>query len=210
MNKNPKSKLKGGRLSKSRTSELTTNNKMKKSTRPKKNQINIPATGGASTEVVDNDDPSNKLYDLIAQQPFFGGLSASHLQLLTKSAMKMQFEPGRQIFHEGEPSNRFYLILEGKVEVESESEKDNPVSVGTLGPGDGLGWSWLFPPHYAQFSMRAIEPTKTIFFYGTRLLQQCEDDHDFGYVLMKRFAEEAIKNLKGIQQILAERVNTQK
>jgi CRP/FNR family transcriptional regulator, cyclic AMP receptor protein len=122
--------------------------------------------------------------------------------------MKMQFETGRQIFHEGEPSNRFYLILEGKVEVESESENDDKVSIGTLGPGDGLGWSWLFPPHYVQFSMRAIEPTKAIFLYGTRLQQQCEDDHDFGYELMKRFAKEAIKNLKNIQQILTERANT--
>src|SRR5271167_3031901 len=134
---------------------------MKKNTRSKKNQINPPAKFGASTEIDDEEDQSNKLYNLIAQQPFFKELNASHLQLLTKSAMKMQFEPGRRIFHEGEPSNRFYLILEGKVEVESESEKDNKVSVGTLGPGDGLGWSWLFPPHYAQFSMRAIEPTKT-------------------------------------------------
>ena len=172
---------------------------MKKNTRAEKNQINIPAKRGASTEIVDEDNPSNGLYNLIAQQPFFEGLSASHLQLLTESAMKMQFEPGRQLFYEGDPSNRFYLILEGKVEVESECEKGNKVSVGTLGPGDGLGWSWLFPPHYAQFGMRAIEPTKTIFFYGTRLQQQCEDDHDFGYELMKRFAKEAIKNLKSMQ-----------
>src|SRR5277367_4665333 len=152
---------------------------MKKNTRSKNNQIYTPAKLGVSTEIDDEDDPSDKLYDLIAQQPFFKELSASHLQLLTKSAMKMQFEPGRQIFHEGEPSNRFYLILEGKVEVESESKEGDQASLGILGPGDGLGWSWLFPPHYAQFSMRAIEPTKTIFFYGTRLRQQCEDDHDF-------------------------------
>jgi CRP/FNR family transcriptional regulator, cyclic AMP receptor protein len=172
---------------------------MKKSTPSEKNQINIPAKRGASTDIVVDDDPSNKLYDLIAQQPFFEGLGASHLQLLTKSAMKMQFEPDRLIFREGEPSNRFYLILEGKVEVESESKEGDGVPVATLGPGDGLGWSWLFPPHYAQFSMRAIEPTKTIFFYGTRLQQQCEDDHDFGYELMKRFAKEAIKNLKSMR-----------
>lgn len=181
--------------------------KKNKNTKPGENQIIVAAKGGTSTEIIDDDDPLNKLYNLIAQQPFFEGLSVSHLQLLTKSAMKMQFEPGRQIFHEGEPSNRFYLVLEGKVEVELESENDDKVPVGTLGPGDGLGWSWLFPPHYAQFSMRAIEPTKTIFFYGTRLQQQCEDDHDFGYELMKRFAKEAIKNLKSIQHILVERTN---
>jgi membrane protein DedA with SNARE-associated domain/rhodanese-related sulfurtransferase len=74
--------------------------------------------------------------------------------------------------------------------------------------GNGLGWSWLFPPHYAQFSIRAMEPTKTIFFYGTRLRQQCEADHDFGYEIMKRFAAVVIKNLKGIQQNLVECAKT--
>ena len=182
--------------------------KKNKNTKSKKNQIKISAKRGTSTAIAADGDPSSKLYNLIAQQTLFEGLNASHLQLLTKSAMKMQFEPGQQIFKAGDPSNRFYLILEGKVEVESESKKGGKVPVGTLGPGDGLGWSWLFPPHYTQFSMRAIEPSKTIFFYGTRLRQQCEDDHDFGYELMKRFAEEAIKNLKSIQQILVERTNS--
>ena len=180
---------------------------MKKNTRSKKNQIKTPTKLGDST-AIDDDDLSNKLYNLIAQQPFFDGLNSSHLLLITKSAMQMQFEAGRQIFREGEPSNRFYLILEGKVEVESEFEKDDKVLVGTLGPGEGLGWSWLFPPHFTQFSIRAIEPTKTIFFYGTRLRQQCEDDHFFGYELMKRFAEEAIKDLKRIEQILVQRIST--
>ena len=46
-----------------------------------------------------------------SRNSLFEGLGASHLQLLTKSAMQMQFELGRQIFNEGEPSNRFYLIL---------------------------------------------------------------------------------------------------
>ncbi|HMD55528.1 MAG TPA: hypothetical protein VKJ65_13345, partial [Phycisphaerae bacterium] len=82
---------------------------MKKNTRPEKNQINIPTKRGTSTEV-DNEHSSNKLYKLIAQQTLFEGLNASHLQLLTKSAMKMQFEPGQQIFKAGDPSNRFYLI----------------------------------------------------------------------------------------------------
>src|ERR1700685_2646578 len=99
-----------------RTTKLTTNNKMKKdkNTKSGKNQINIPAKRGISTEVAD-DHQSIELYNLIAQQTLFEGLSASHLQLLTKSAMKMQYEPGQQIFKAGDPSNRFYLILEGKV-----------------------------------------------------------------------------------------------
>src|ERR1035438_6565 len=94
-----------------------------------------------------NDTLSQTLYVLIEQQPFFKGLNPHHLQLLTDSALEMKFEPGQAIFAEGSPANRFYLILEGGVVLESEKEDRNVIPVQTLGPGDALGWSWLFPPY---------------------------------------------------------------
>ena len=147
---------------------------------------------------------AQSLYTLIAQQPFFKGLNARQLQLLTESAMEMQFEPGQSIFQEGSPANRFYLILEGKVVLESELAERGAIPIQTLGPGDDLGWSWLFPPYYLHSSARALEPTRTIFFYGTRLRKQCEQDHDLGYQLMRRVAEVMIQRLRAMQQRLME------
>jgi hypothetical protein len=51
---------------------------------------------------------------------------------------------------------------------------------------------------------RALEPTRTIFFHGTRLREQCEQDHELGYQLMKRIAVVAIKCLGATQQRLME------
>ena len=59
-----------------------------------------------------------------------------------------------------------------------------------------LGWSWLFPPYYWHFDARAIEPTDAVFFYGTRLREQSEEDPAFGYELMKRVAAIVIKRLQ--------------
>ena len=56
----------------------------------------------------------------------------------------------------------------------------------TIGPGDLLGWSWMFPPYVWRFTARAVEPTDAIFFYGTILRQYCEKDHSLGYELFKR------------------------
>ena len=147
---------------------------------------------------------AQQLYPLIAGQPFFKGLSASQLKILADSAMPVEFKPEESIFREGAPANRFYIILEGKVVLESDVKEGGVVSIQTLGPGDNLGWSWLFPPYYLHFSARAIEPVKTIFFYGTRLQQQCEEDHELGYELMKRVAEVLIQNLHATQQRLME------
>ena len=62
--------------------------------------------------------------------------------------------------------------------------------------GEVCGWSWLFPPYHWHFDARAVEPTEAIFFYGTRLREQCENDHDLGYELMKRMASVIIRRLQ--------------
>jgi CRP/FNR family cyclic AMP-dependent transcriptional regulator len=151
---------------------------------------------------------SQALYDLIAQQPFFKGLNAYHLKLLTDSALEMKFEPEQTIFVEGSPANRFYLILEGKVVLESETEERGVmIPIQTLGPGDDLGWAWLFPPYSLHFSARALEPTRTIFFYGPRLREQCEQDHEMGYQIMKRIAEVATQSFGATKRRLMQYID---
>jgi CRP/FNR family cyclic AMP-dependent transcriptional regulator len=147
------------------------------------------------------------LYRLIANQPFFKGLNSRQLQLLAASALEMKFETGTTIFAEGSPANRFFLVLTGRVELSSEMEDRNVISIQTLGPGDELGWSWLFPPYSMHFTARALEPTTTIFFYGTRLREQCEQDHELGYQLMKRIAEVATRSLRATQQRLMQYID---
>lgn len=169
---------------------------------PDPDQVTQVAPSPAVTATEQERTASPSLYALIAQQPFFEGLNAHQLQLLTASAMVMSFKKGQAIFQEGSPANRFYLILEGKVVLESEVKERGTILIRTLGPGDDLGWSWLFPPYYLQFSARAEMVTETIFFYGTRLREQCEQDHELGYQLMRRVAQVLIQNLQATQQRL--------
>ena len=105
---------------------------------------------------------------------------------------------------QGSPANRFYLILEGRVVLGAELEDRGIIPVQTIGPGDDLGWSWLFPPYYMHLSARALSPTKAIFFYGTRLREESESDHEFGYQLMERITKVVIERLRATQQRLVE------
>jgi CRP-like cAMP-binding protein len=165
-----------------------------------------------TTEVpVAGSDLAEAMFPLIAAQPFFKGMSPQQLQLLAESALEMKFETGQKIFETGSPANRFYLILEGQVVMESElAEHGVMLPIQTLGAGDNLGWSWLFPPFTVHLSARALTPTRTIFFYGTRLREQCEFDHEFGYELMKRVAAVTTECLRATQQRLLESTDPQK
>jgi len=78
------------------------------------------------------------------------------------------------------------------------------IRIQTIGSGDALGWSWLFPPHIWRFSARAVEPTRAIFFYGTWLRAQFEQHPGLADELMRRMAQLVVERLQATQLQLVE------
>ena len=136
----------------------------------------------------------------VALHPFLAGMNPRHLALLTDCAISVQLKKGQTILRQGEMADRFYLIESGKVVLESGEGFGEPVAVETLGAGDLLGWSWMFPPYVWHFTARAVEPTEAIFFYGTILRKYCEKDHSLGYELFKRITPIMMKRLQAARK----------
>ena len=66
----------------------------------------------------------------------------------------------------------------------------------TVGEGDALGWSWLVPPYQWRFGARTLQPTRALAFDGKCLRAKCEEDHDLGYELLKRFLHVVTERLE--------------
>jgi CRP/FNR family transcriptional regulator, cyclic AMP receptor protein len=142
---------------------------------------------------------------LLAEQPFLKGLSKQQLDMLASNAMEVEFPAERMIFEEGLAANRFYIILEGEVALESATGKSDRQMIQTIKAGDVLGWSWLFPPYQWHFDARAVKPTKAIIFFATTLRELCEKDPRLGYELMKRASKVVIKRLQSTRLQLLNR-----
>ena len=125
---------------------------------------------------------------VLSEHPFFDDFPKRNLQLIVGCASNIHFDEGQYIFREGDEANTFYLLRQGKVALQIFSERRGPITVLTLGPGEILGWSWLFPPHRYKFSARVLEPTRAFAIDGQCLRDKAEEDHDLGYDLLKRFA----------------------
>lgn len=135
--------------------------------------------------------------------PFLKGLPEEYLKILEDVSMYAQFEPGEVIFREGEPANRFYLIHSGEIDVEAEVD-ERLMPIQKIGPGDALGWSWLYPPYYWHFGARAMTRTTATFYYGTRLREKCEENPAFGFELMKRISAVLLERLQSTRKRLSE------
>lgn len=146
----------------------------------------------------------NPLFKEIAEHPFLRGLKQEHLSLLADCAMRCHFARDERIFRVGDPANRFYLLLKGKVALES-SSNGGVKTLQHISAGDVLGWSWLFPPYTWHFDARVVEPTEAIFLYGTRVREICDSNHDLGYEMMNRTAIVLIGRLMAVRGELAAR-----
>lgn len=134
--------------------------------------------------------------EVIRTHPFLEGLSPHHYRLLSDCAMEVRFAAKELIFREGDPANQFYLIRTGTVALESYTRDRGVVCLQTLGVGEVLGWSWMFPPYFWHFDARALESTNVVILEGGPLRSHCESDHDLGYRLMKRLAQLMMNRLQ--------------
>ena len=150
---------------------------------------------GALSELKNGSSHPESVEKIISKHPFLEGMSPHHLRLISDCAMPAHFIANELILREGDPANRFYFLHNGRVSLESQAQGKSRAIIQTIGGGDVLGWSWLFPPHFWHFDARALEPVDALFIYGTPLREECESDHELGYELMKRIASVMMKRL---------------
>lgn len=136
------------------------------------------------------------LKGILEQHPFFADLAPAFLQTVTGCAANVRFPAGTKIVNEGDEANHFYLLRAGKIAIEVFAPGHSPLAIQTLSGGDVLGWSWLFPPYRWHFDVRAVEDVRAIALDGKCLRNKCEEDHDLGYELMKRFSAIMVARLQ--------------
>ncbi|KAB2880492.1 cyclic nucleotide-binding domain-containing protein [bacterium] len=127
------------------------------------------------------------LESVLKEHGFLSDFPDELLPVIVGCASNVRYDTEQFIFHESEEARKVYLIRQGKVAVEIFVPGRGHVVIETLEAGDVLGWSWLVPPYYWHFDARVVEPTRAIALDGECLRKKCEDNHEMGYQLLKRF-----------------------
>jgi CRP/FNR family transcriptional regulator, cyclic AMP receptor protein len=150
------------------------------------------------------------LEHIIVEHSFFAGLDQAFLNLVVGCAANVRFAADTYIFKEGDEANSFYLIREGKVALEIFAPQQKPIIVDTLEVGDVLGWSWLLPPFQWKFNAHATTGLRAIALDGKCLRTKCEENHDLGYEMLKRFTQIMERRLEATRFQLLDVYGTRK
>ncbi|WP_405996900.1 Crp/Fnr family transcriptional regulator [Streptomyces sp. NBC_00829] len=108
---------------------------------------------------------------------------------LLEIARETAFPVGARICEEGGRANRFWIIRSGSVALDMHVPGRRAAVVERLGPGDLLGWSWLFPPRSWHLGAEATSPVRALEFDAAQVRALCEDDQELCHALTLRVAE---------------------
>lgn len=134
--------------------------------------------------------------DVLAEQRLFEGLDPEAFALLAGCGVNTGFEAGEYLLREGDPAETFYVLRSGRVALETYAPPRGALVIETLGPGEVVGWSWLFPPYRWHFDAVAVDPVRAVALDGACLRGKCEADARFGYELTRRFAAVVVARLQ--------------
>ncbi len=139
------------------------------------------------------------LEPLLRAHPFFQDLDDAQVRFLTECAKNLRFDAGDFLFREGGDADTFVLVRKGRVTIEVHVPARGAIQVENVGPGDMLGWSWLFAPHRWQMDARAIEPVIALVFDATCIRRKMEQDATLGYAVSKTLLRHMHDRLTRVQ-----------
>jgi CRP-like cAMP-binding protein len=84
---------------------------------------------------------SNKpeLEVLLTKSPLFRGADTATCQAALRVASQYHRQRGEFFFHQGEPADHFYVIIQGRVRLSQINPEGHQVIIHFMGPGDGMG-----------------------------------------------------------------------
>ncbi|MFB7456310.1 cyclic nucleotide-binding domain-containing protein [Streptomyces sp. NPDC088337] len=108
---------------------------------------------------------------------------------LMEVAREVSFPEDTRIFEAGGTADRFWVIRSGAVHLSQQVTPTRRVTVASLGAGDLLGWSWLFPPYQWDFGASAFSQVRAYEFDASAVLALSVEDPLLGLSLVRTVAE---------------------
>ena len=125
--------------------------------------------------------------DQLTRTQLFGGLKPAALELIARTAVEEVYPLGATIFEHGDPGDRLYLILEGKVRISRQVPGMGEEALAVIGPGDVFGEMALLDESPRSADARVHE--------RCRLLAIPKDRFDDLLFLNKELAYEVLWNV---------------
>lgn len=101
-------------------------------------------------------------------------------EALLAHSRQVTFPAGTRIFNEHRRAEKFWIIQCGTVDLDTHVPGRKNAVVDTLGYGELLGWSWMFPPYTWHLGATATREVRALEFDAAAVRELCNEDSAVG------------------------------
>lgn len=135
----------------------------------------------------------------LAAQPFLHGMPLPQVRALSAMALDVTFPMGCRIVEDGGFASKFWLVQSGRVVLDKHLPGGGNVVIETVGMGDVVGWSWLFPPFRWTSDGVTLTRVEAFEFDAKGVRGLCAADPELAHGLTSRLAQVISRRLTATQ-----------
>jgi CRP-like cAMP-binding protein len=142
--------------------------------------------------------------NFLRHSPLFAGFTENQFQTLLPLAQTQEYEAGDEIVKEGEPGDRFFILIEGTLDIVKESEDgDSHVLASLDREGDFFGEMSVVDIQPRSATVKAREKSRVIVFTNVALVDLFDSYPEVLGVVALNIARVLSLRLRTVDEALA-------
>ena len=138
--------------------------------------------------------------DLLRKVPMFSKLEPSKLKLLAFTSQSLAFDNAEVLFRAGESADAAYVIVEGEVEIVSETESGEFVA-GVLGKNELVGELGVLTNSPRSATIRARGPAVALRISDEMFLRLLAENPEVALDVMRQLSDKLVKTHRRYEEL---------
>jgi putative ABC transport system ATP-binding protein len=149
----------------------------------------------------------NEIASMLMGIPLFAGIDRSKLKLLAFTSERVHFDQGQEVFHQGDPGDHAFVIINGEAEVVLESA-GGPRIVATLGRNEIFGEMALLAKMPRSTSIRARTPLVLLSLSRDVFMRMVAENSEIALAMLRVLTERLASTLRDYGKAMADAEKT--
>jgi CRP-like cAMP-binding protein len=148
----------------------------------------------------------NEEVDLLQNIPLFSKIEPSKLKLLAFTSDRLTFAAGQELFHQGDPGDTAYIIMEGEADV-TVSTPAGEISVAKVRKNDLIGEIAILCDVPRTATIKALSEVTTLAISKELFFQLIAEFPDMAVEIMRELAHRLERTTAQLREAMSDRAD---
>ena len=139
----------------------------------------------------------------LRQVPLFAGVAPAKLKLLAFASDRVSYRPGETLFHQGDPGDAAYVILQGKADILAETG-DSPIKIAELSDNAIVGEIAILCDTARTATVKAAAPLEALCIRKDDFLKLLADYPDMMFEILRALAQRLTRTTSELTEARAQ------